>query len=97
VRVDDDEMPDEFSGWALSREVDHEHGENRVVPLLSIAATKPGLVQLLALPHGLSALVRYRPKADLPAGKLRIEPHVFRAGEELTPKTGSYLHSLQTP
>ena len=95
VRVADEELPDDLSGWTLTCAEDHDHGEYRVLPLLAVAATKPGLVQLLALPHGLAVLVLYRQKADMPAGQLRIEPHVFREGDEIAPEPGSYLDALQ--
>lgn len=95
VRIADDEMPDDLSGWTLTCAEDHDHGEYRVLPLLALAAIKPGLVQLLALPHGLAVLVLYRHKPDMPEGQLRIEPHVFRGGDEIEPKVGSYLDAMQ--
>lgn len=86
------ELPEGFSGWMLACTQDHDHGERHMVPLLAIAATKPGLVQLLALPHEVAVLVLYK-KVD--AGHARIEPHVFRGTDELVPAEGSYLAALQ--
>lgn len=91
----DGDMPDDFSGWSIACAEDHDHGERSVVAALAIAALHPGLVQLLALPHGCTALVTWRERRDAPAGMKRIVPHVFRDAEELTPKPGSYLASLQ--
>lgn len=84
-----------FSGWmfACSSE-DHDHGERVQMPLLGVAAMRPGLVQLFALPYDTSVLVLYREKPDSPQGTLRIEPHVFRAGAEIVPEHGSYLALL---
>jgi len=56
---------------------------------------KPGLVQLLALPHATTVLVLWRAKANAPEGMRRIEPHVFWNGEEIVPKPDSYLAALQ--
>jgi len=95
TRVPDDELPDGFSGWMLACAEDHDHGDRRQVPLLGVAAMQPGLVQLFALPHGTSVLVLYVEKPDAPEGMLRIEPHVFRDGEEIVPQRGSYLAALQ--
>jgi hypothetical protein len=95
TRLDAEGLPERFSGWSLVCAGDHDHGERDVLPLLAIAANAPGLVQLLALPHGTIVLVQYKAKADAPAGMKRIEPHVFRDGEELKPGPGSYLAALQ--
>ncbi len=96
TRLPDDDLPDGFSGWTLCCAEDHDHGERAIVPLLAIAANLPSLVQLLALPHGVTVLIRYVEKPDAPPGALRIEPHVFRhSGEELEPRPGSYLAALQ--
>jgi hypothetical protein len=97
TRLPADDLPSGFSGWTLSCTQDHDHGERSIVPLLAIAANQPSLVQLLALPHGTSVLVVYQEKTDAPSGMLRIEPHVFRDGEELKPEEGSYLDALQRP
>ena len=95
TRIAAADAPEGFSGWMVACAKDHDHGERAYVPLLAIAANHPGLVQLLALPHGTSVLVLFRAKANAPAGMLRIEPHVFRDGEEITPTRGSYLAALQ--
>jgi hypothetical protein len=95
TRIPDDDLPEGFSGWALACAEDHDHGERSVVPLLAVAANQPGLVQFLALPHGTSVFVVYREKPDAPAGTTRIEPHVFRDGDELVPRPGSYLAALR--
>jgi hypothetical protein len=89
------DMPPDFSGWTLRCAQEHDHGERTVVPLLALAVNQPGLVQLLALPHGCTALVMWKEKPDAPAGFKRIVPHVFRGSEELKPKPGSYLAGLQ--
>ncbi len=95
TRLDAADVPPDFSGWMLACFSEHDHGEHQQVPLLAVAAMQPGLVQLLALPHGTSVLVMYREKANAPAGSLRIEPHVFRGGKEILPQRGSYLAALQ--
>jgi len=95
TRLNKSDTPDGFSGWLLACTEDHDHGERQQIPLLGIAAIKPGLVQMFALPPDTSVLVLYKEKASAPSGTLRIEPHVFRNGEEITPGTGSYLASLQ--
>jgi hypothetical protein len=95
TRLPDEDLPDEFSGWMLACAEDHDHGERKQLSLLGLAAMQPGLVQLLALPHGTSVLVLYLEKANAPEGMLRIEPHVFRDGEELVPARGTYLAALQ--
>lgn len=91
----EEDLPPGFSGWSLSCTQRHEHGEVDVVPLLAIAANQPGLVQLLALPHGCTALVTWEAKPDAPAGRKRIVPRIFRDGEELKPADGTYLAALQ--
>jgi hypothetical protein len=96
TRLPDDELPEGFSGWMLACTEDHDHGERQQLPLLGVAAMNPGLVQLLALPHGTSVLVLYVAKPNAPEGTLRIEPHVFRDGEEIVPVDGSYLAMLQS-
>jgi hypothetical protein len=95
LRLANDRLPEGFSGWSLTCAEDHDHGEKQVIPLLAVAATLPAMVQLLALPHDTVVLVAFREKPDAPPGMLRIEPHVFRHGEELVPKPGSYLAALQ--
>lgn len=95
TRVPDDELPEGFSGWMFACTEDHDHGDRVQLPLLGVAAMQPGVVQLLALPHGTSVLVVYRQKADAPEGMLRIEPHVFRGSQEITPAPDSYLAALQ--
>lgn len=96
TRVAAEDAPEDFSGWlAACAHGDHDHGERAYVPLLALAAHQPPLVQLLALPHGTSVLVLFREKPNTPAGMLTIEPHVFRAGEEIVPPRGSYLAALQ--
>lgn len=96
TRVALDDAPPDFSGWlAACAHQEHDHGERVYVPLLAIAADHAPLVQLLALPHGTSVLVLFRAKPNAPAGQLRIEPHVFRDGEEIIPARGSYLAALQ--
>jgi hypothetical protein len=91
MRLDAKDLPDGFSGWTLACAREHDHGERHLVPLLALAANQPGLVQLLALPHGTQVLVKYKP-ID---GRLRIEPHVLRDGKELHAHEGSYLAALQ--
>ncbi len=95
TRLANEELPEGFSGWMLACTEEHDHGERTPVPLLAIAATSPGLVQLLALPHDTIALVMYRAKPDAPPGHKRIEPHIYRDGAELEPREGSYLAALQ--
>jgi len=95
TRLNKGDTPDGFSGWMLACTEDHDHGERTQIPLLAIAAIKPGLVQLLALPPDTSVLVLYRKKGDAPPGTLRIGPHVFRNGVEIKPSEGSYLAALQ--
>jgi hypothetical protein len=90
TRLPDDDLPVAFSGWMFACAADHDHGDRKQVPLLAIAAIQPGLVQLLALPHGTSVLVLYVG----PEGKLRIEPHVYRGSQEIVPVPGSYLAAL---
>jgi hypothetical protein len=85
-RLDGDELPDDFSGWTLTCTADHDHGERSFLPLLGLAAVQPGLVQFLALPPGVTVLVSWDP---------RLRPTVFRAGEERTPTSGSYLAALR--
>ena len=92
VRLEANELPQGFSGWTLACARDHDHGERHVIPLLALAANQPGLVQMLALPHGTQVFVKYTP-ID---GRLRIEPHVFRNGAEIKPSEGSYLAALQS-
>jgi hypothetical protein len=92
VRIEAAELPEGFSGWSLACAREHDHGQRHVVPLIALAANSPGLVQLLALPHGTQVLVKHAPKG----GMLRIEPHVFRDGKEITPREGSYLAALQS-
>jgi len=95
TRLPDEDLPEGFSGWTLCCAQDHDHGERDIVPLLALAGNLPSLVQLLALPHGTTVFVRYRGKPGAAAGALRIEPRVFHDGEELKPKSGSYLAALQ--
>jgi hypothetical protein len=95
TRLGADSAKDGFSGWMLACSDEHDHGERAQLPLLGVAAMKPGLVQLFALPFDTSVLVLYREKANTPAGTLRIEPHVFRGGQEIVPDAGSYLAMLQ--
>ena len=95
TRVALEDAPPDFSGWLAACAHDHDHGERAYVPLLAIAAEQPPLVQLLALPHGTSVLAFFRAKPNAPADHLRIEPHVFRDGEEIAPAHGSYLAALQ--
>jgi len=95
IRLANENLPQGFSGWSLTCAEDHDHGEKQVLPLLAIAAMLPGVVQLLALPHDTVVLIAFREKADAPEGMLRIEPHVFRAGDEVIPQPGSYLARLQ--
>lgn len=95
TRLGKADLPDGFSGWMLACTEDHDHGERAQLPLIGVAALKPGLVQLFALPYDTSVLVLYRETAGAPDGMLRIEPHVFRAGAELVPQRGSYLAVLQ--
>ena len=95
TRIAADELPQGFSGWMFACTEDHDHGERAQLPLLAVAAMQPGLVQLLALPHGTSVLVMFREKPNAPKGMLRIEPHVFRDGDEITPRENSYLAGLQ--
>ena len=66
-----------------------------MLPLLALAANHPGLVQMLALPHGCTVLAVWKEKPNAPPGRKRIEPHVFRDAGELKPQPGSYLASLQ--
>ncbi|GAB1640062.1 hypothetical protein [Krasilnikovia sp. MM14-A1259] len=93
VRLDD--ASEGFSGWSLTCPEDHDHGRRSLVPLMAVAANLPGLVQLLALPRGVSVLVQWIAKADMPSGQLHIEPHVFREGQVLPARPGSYLAALQ--
>ncbi len=95
TRLPDEELPADFSGWMLACAEDHAHGDRKQMSLLGVAAMQPGLVQLLALPHGTSVLVLYLEKANAPEGMLRIEPHVFRDGKEIVPARGTYLAALQ--
>lgn len=95
TRLPNEDLPDGFSGWMLACAEDHDHGDRQQLSLLGVAAMQPGLVQLLALPHGTSVLVLYVEKANAPEGMLRIEPHVFRDGEEIVPARGTYLAALQ--
>jgi hypothetical protein len=95
TRLAADDLPERFSGWTLSCADDHDHGERKFLPLLALASTHPGLVQFLALPHDTLVFVGFAAKENLPAGTARIEPHVFRDGDELAPKPGSYLAALQ--
>ncbi len=81
------DLPEGISGWALCCGDDHDHGERSFVPLMAIAANQPALVQFLALPHDTVVLVG--------KGEKRIDPHVYRSGEEVTPTAGSYLAALQ--
>lgn len=94
IRLPAQGLPERFSGWTLACAQNHDHGERHILPLMAIAATRPGLVQLLALPHDTTVLVRYAEKPDAP-GALRIEPHVLRDGREIAPSPGSYLAALQ--
>jgi hypothetical protein len=96
ARLPAEGLPKGFSGWTLSCADEHDHGERMVVPLLALAANLPGLVQLLALPHGTVVFVRYVPTTAALDGPHRIEPHVFRDGRELVPKAGSYLAALHS-
>jgi hypothetical protein len=95
TRLSKEGAPEGFSGWSLTCAAQHDHGERDVVPLLALASIAPGLVQLLALPRETVALARWVAKPDAPEGYRRIEPHVFRGGNELKPKPGSYLAGLQ--
>jgi hypothetical protein len=96
TRLPDEEgQPDDFSGWSLTCAQEHDHGERKVLPLIALKAFAPGLVQLLGLPRDTVVFVQFVAKPDAPAGHKRIEPHVFRDGNELTPKPGSYLAGLQ--
>ncbi len=81
------DLPEGISGWALCCGEDHDHGERSFVPLMAIAANQPGLVQFLALPHDTVVLVGNR--------EGRIDPHIYRSGEEITPTAGSYVAALQ--
>ena len=89
------DVPPGFSGWSLTCPEKHDHGERDLVPLIAIAANQPGLVQLLALPVGCAARVTWEEKPDAPPGRKRIVPHLFRGSDELQPRPGSYLASLQ--
>jgi hypothetical protein len=95
IRLAKQDTPEGMSGWSFTCAEDHDHGEKQVVPLLAVAAMTPAVVQLFALPHDTVVLVAFRPKPNAPEGMLRIEPHVFRGGEELIPAPGSYLAALQ--
>ncbi|HLL22586.1 MAG TPA: hypothetical protein VK427_10660 [Kofleriaceae bacterium] len=95
TRVSGDDLPAGFSGWMLACARDHDHGERAYVPLIAVATMQPALVQLLALPHDTSVLVVFRWKPSGPSGAMRIEPHIFRRGEEIIPAAGSYLAALQ--
>jgi hypothetical protein len=95
MRLPNEGLADGFSGWTLSCAENHEHGGEMMVPLLALAAEKPALVQLLALPHDTMVLVMFNEVPGAPPGALRIEPHVFRDGQELSPEAGSYLATLQ--
>jgi hypothetical protein len=90
-RLEGEDLPATFSGWALTCAADHDHGERHIVPLFAIAVELPALVQLLALPRGTSVIVGLREAA----GGRRVDPHVFLNGEELAPAPGSYLAALQ--
>lgn len=81
------DLPEGISGWALCCGEDHDHGERSFVPLMAVAANQPALVQFLALPFDTVVLVG--PKAN------RVDPHIYRNGEEITPTPGSYLAALQ--
>lgn len=94
TRLPDQDLPQGFSGWMFACAAEHDHGDRKQVPLLAIAAIQPGLVQLLALPHGTSVLVLYVASPDTPEGMLRIEPHVYRGSQEIVPVPGSYLAAL---
>ncbi|MBA3453751.1 MAG: hypothetical protein H0T42_11720 [Deltaproteobacteria bacterium] len=95
TRFPDDDLPDGVSGWSLCCAENHDHGERSFVPLIAIAANRPGLVQFLALPHDIVVLIDHVKAKDAPAGTKRILPTVFRGGDELTPVAGSYLAALQ--
>jgi hypothetical protein len=86
LRLPAEDLPDGFSGWSLRCAADHEHDEPNLVPLLGVAAMRPVLAQFLALPHDTAVFVRYKDG--------RVAPHVFRRGDELAPRAGSYLAAL---
>lgn len=94
-RLAAEDLSADLSGWLLRCTANHDHGEYSLVPLLAIAAVHPNLVQFLALPHGVTVLVRYRDGGDGGDGAARIEPHVFRDGREIVPPEGSYLAALR--
>ena len=87
TRVPAEDLPEGISGWALCCGADHDHGERSFVPLMAIAANQPGLVQFLALPHDTIVLVGSR--------ATRLDPHIYRGGDEIPPIEGSYVAALQ--
>jgi hypothetical protein len=88
TRLPDEDLPDGFSGWSVVCTARHEHTDSDALPLLALAAMRPALVQLLALPHGTVALA-------VAGDDARVRPYVFRDGAELAPAAGSYLAALQ--
>jgi hypothetical protein len=82
----------DLAGWAVTCADTHDHGPGELVPLIAIAANLPAVVQLLALPYGLTVEVDYRPIGD---GRSRIAPRVLRGASELEPRAGSYLAALR--
>jgi hypothetical protein len=95
IRLEADSLPQPFSGWTLTCAEEHDHGERHFVPLLAVAANQPGLVQFLALPHDTWLLISYVAPDDAQPDVLRIMPSIFRGDDELEPRPGSYIASMQ--